>query len=222
MNPEALHDAQLVRQYNGGDENAFLELMARHKERVFSAAMGLLRSRTDAEEITQDTFIRAHRALASFRGDSSVATWLHRIAVNLARNRYWHFFRRRRHATVSLDAAVGSDSDSSFSDLIATAEPDPAVEASRSEFTGAVEACLGRLEASQRQILVMRSVLDQSYEEIAAALGINVGTVKSRISRARERLRSLLGEECPDFAPDTHSSGWFETSRAAGHVALAY
>jgi RNA polymerase sigma-70 factor (ECF subfamily) len=107
MNTEALYDADLVRRFNSGDESAFGEIMTRHKTRIFAAAIALLRNHADAEEITQDTFVRAHRGLARFRGDSSVATWLHRIAVNLARNRYWYFFRRRRHATLSLDAALG-------------------------------------------------------------------------------------------------------------------
>jgi RNA polymerase sigma-70 factor (ECF subfamily) len=78
-----------------------------------------------------------------------------------------------------------------------------------------------KLEPSHRRILTMRSVLDQSYEEIAAALGINVGTVKSRIARARERLRNRLAEECPEFARDSDPSGWFEPARGEGQVAAA-
>jgi RNA polymerase sigma-70 factor (ECF subfamily) len=221
MNQEALIDAELVRKFNAGNESAFLEIMSRHKARVYAAALALLRNHADAEEITQDTFIRAHRGLAKFRGDASVATWLHRIATNLARNRYWHFFRRRRHATLSLDVPVGADSKATFSDLISTGEADPAQEASRDEFVEAVEDCMGRLEPSQRQILAMRSMLDQSYEEIAAVLGINVGTVKSRIARARERLRGQLSEVCPDFAEDTDPANWFEPARGSGHVAVA-
>src|SRR5208337_4446368 len=113
----------------------------------------------DAEEITQDTFVRAHRGLPTFRGDSSVATWLHRIAVNLARNRYWYFFRRRRHSTLSLDAAIGESGDSTFCDLISAVDPDPSQEASRGDFVAAVDACMDKLEGSHRRILTMRSVL---------------------------------------------------------------
>ena len=221
MNTESIQDAVLVRRFNGGDESAFGEIMSRHRSRIFAAAMGLLHNHSDAEEITQDTFVRAHRGFSSFRGDSSVATWLHRIAVNLARNRYWYFFRRRRHATLSLDASVGVEGDDRFSDLLSAADPDPSQEASRNEFVGAVEACVGRLEAGHRRILTMRTVLDQSYEEIAAELGINVGTVKSRIARARERLRNCLAEECPEFARDCDPSDWFEPARGEGQVAAA-
>src|SRR5271170_6527857 len=160
MNAEAIQDADLVRRFNGGDETAFGEIMTRHQSRVFAAAMGLLHNHADAEEITQDTFVRAHRGFSRFRGDSSVATWLHRIAVNLARNRYWYFFRRRRHSTLSLDAAVGTEGDSKFSDLLSTEEPDPSQESSRNEFMSAVEACMKKLEAGHRRILTMRTVLD--------------------------------------------------------------
>jgi RNA polymerase sigma-70 factor (ECF subfamily) len=91
---EAAYDAELVRRFNAGDEPAFVEIMTRYREKIFSVALALLRNRADAEEIAQDTFIRAHRGLARFRGDSSLATWLHRIAVNLARNRL-RWWRRR-------------------------------------------------------------------------------------------------------------------------------
>lgn len=221
MNTEALLDADLVRRFNGGDESAFGEIMSRHKNKIFGAAVALLRNHADAEEITQDTFVRAHRGLSGFRGDSSLATWLHRIAVNLARNRYWYFFRRRRHATLSLDATIGVEGDATFSDLLSTNGPDPSQESSRNEFVDKVEACLENLEPSHRRILSMRSVLDQSYEEIAATLGINVGTVKSRIARARERLRRKLEEECPDFARDSNPSGWFEPARGEGQMAAS-
>src|ERR1700722_9209830 len=221
MNAEAIYDAGLVRKFNGGDESAFGELMNRHKTRIFAAAMGLLRNHADAEEITQDTFVRAHRGFSKFRGDSSVATWLHRIAVNLARNRYWYFFRRRRHATLSLDASMGEEGDSTFSDLLSTAAPDPSQESSRNEFVEAVQTCMDKLEPSHRRILTMRSVLDLPYESIAATLGINVGTVKSRIARARERLRNRLAEECPEFSRDSDPSDWFEPARGEGQVPAA-
>ncbi len=221
MNAEAINDADLVQRFNSGDESAFLEIMSRHQSRIFAAAMGLLHNRADAEEITQDTFVRAHRGLSRFRGDSSLATWLHRIAVNLARNRYWYFFRRCRGAMLSLDAEMGDDGASRFSDICSASEPDPSQEYSRSEFMDAVERAMEKLEPAYRRILAMRSVLDQSYEEIAASLGINVGTVKSRIARARERLRKRLAEECPDFACGSDPAEWFEPARGAGHATPA-
>ena len=218
---EAQRDALLVSRFNDGDESAFLEIMTRYREKIFGITFALLRNRADAEELTQDTFIRAHRALPNFRGDSSLATWLHRIAVNLARNRYWYYFRRRRQDTLSLDCPLGDEGDATFTDLVATEAPDPAREAVTSEFAALIGACMEKLEPSHREILTLRSFLHQPYDEIAATLGINVGTVKSRIARARENLRLLLAEMCPEFEPEAEASTWFEPARYAGRIALA-
>ncbi len=218
---EAVYDAGLVLRFNNGDEGAFVEIMNRYQAKIFNIVLGLLRNRADAEEITQDTFIRAHRALARFRGDSSLATWLHRIAVNLARNRYWYFFRRRRHATLSLDCALGDDSTATFTDLVASEAPDPSREAATGEFSSLIATCMERLDERHREILTLRNILNRSYDEIGQTLGLNVGTVKSRIARARENLRTLLAEMCPEFAPESEPSDWFEPSRANGRLALA-
>ena len=221
MNAEAINDADLVQRFNSGDESAFLEIMSRHQSRIFAAAMGLLHNQ-GGRRGDHPGHVRA-RPPGSLQvpGDSSLATWLHRIAVNLARNRYWYFFRRCRGAMLSLDAEMGDDGDSRFSDICSASEPDPSQEYSRSEFMDAVERAMEKLEPAYRRILAMRSVLDQSYEEIAAALGINVGTVKSRIARARERLRKRLAEECPDFARESDPAEWFEPARGAGHATPA-
>src|ERR1051326_4826415 len=93
---EASHDSTLVHRFKDGDESAFAEIVERYREKMFAVAFSTLRNRADAEEIAQDAFIRAHRGLANFRGDSALSTWLHRIALNLSRNRYWYYFRRRR------------------------------------------------------------------------------------------------------------------------------
>lgn len=218
---EAALDAELVRRFNSGDDTAFIEIMERYQRKIFTIVLGLLRNRADAEEITQDTFIRAHRGLGRFRGDSSLATWLHRIAVNLARNRYWYFFRRRRHATLSLDCPLGEETNATFTELVASEAPDPSREAATGEFSTLIAMCMEKLDARHREILTLRNSLNHSYDEIAQTLGINVGTVKSRIARARENLRTLLAEMCPEFAPESAPSDWFEPSRASGRLAAA-
>jgi len=212
----AAHDATLVRRFNAGDESAFAEIVSRHREKVFTIAQNVLHNRADAEEIAQDTFIRAHRGLAKFRGDSSLATWLHHVTVNLARNRYWYFHRRRRHATLSLDCPLSDDSAGTFADLMPSSAPQPSREAISGEFTELVTTCMEKLPAQQREILAMRNVLNRSYDEIANALGIEVGTVKSRIARARGQLRSLMAESCPEFGDDPSPSAWFESVRPVG------
>jgi RNA polymerase sigma-70 factor (ECF subfamily) len=191
----------------------------RHREKIQSLAERFLHNRADAEEIAQDTFIRAHRGLARFRGEASLATWLHRIAFNLARNRYWYFFRRRRHLTCSLDCPLGSDTNATFSDLFATTEADPARQATVDEFVLLVTACMGKLDAGHREILTLRNLLHHSYEQIAHTLGTNDGTVKSRIARARGKLRELMVNACPEFPANALAADWFEpaggTARAA-------
>lgn len=180
---EAVIDGALVRRFNGGDEAAFTDIVTRHHERIMALAFRCLRNHADAEEIVQDTFMRAHRGLTRFRGDSSLATWLHRIGFNLARNRYWYFYRRRRHLTCSLDSPLSTDNAATFCDLVPSGEPSPARQATSEEFLALVATGMRQLDASHREILVLRNELHRTYEEIARSLGINEGTVKSRIAR---------------------------------------
>ncbi|MFA6288845.1 MAG: sigma-70 family RNA polymerase sigma factor [Opitutaceae bacterium] len=213
---EAAYDATLVNRFNTGDESAFVEIMSRYHNRLFSLAHNLLRNAADAEEIVQDAFIRAHRALVNFRGDSSLATWLYRIALNLSRNRYWYFFRRRRQDSLSLDHSLSDDSTATFADLIPAGDNDPARDTTNNEFITLISLCMEKLDAGHREILTMRNVLDLSYDEIARSLGINVGTVKSRIARARENLRKLLAECAPEFGPESVPSDFFVIARRGG------
>lgn len=214
----AAHDAILVQRFNAGDESAFTEIVARHREKIFCIVLGVLKNPADAEEITQDTFIRAHRGLARFRGDSSLATWLHHVAVNLARNRYWYFRRRRRQDTLSLDCPLSEENGGTFSDLMASGDAPPTREVMRQEFTELVTVCMEKLPAQHREILTMRNGLNRSYDEIAAALHLEVGTVKSRIARARGHLRCLMAEACPDFGAEAQPADWFETERPIGDL----
>lgn len=214
----ARHDAVLVSRFNSGDESAFVEIVGRYHAKMMQVALRLLHNQSDAEEIAQDTFIRAHRGLAKFRGDSSLAAWLYRIALNLSRNRYWHYFRRRRHATLPLDGEFSDTNRASFADLVASDTPGPAHEAVTKEFTEIVAGCMDRLNPGQREILLLRNVRQHSYREISRLLGITIGTVKSRVARARESLRAQLA---PIYADHTASPApsvqhWFESSRPTG------
>jgi len=223
---EAEYDADLVRRFNCGEEAAFNEIMSRYYGKILGLALNLLRNHADAEEIAQDTFLRVHRGLATFRGDSSLATWLYRIALNLARNRYWYFFRRRRQDSISIDRRIGEDSEATFGDFIAADRGDPAQQTVTNEFASLIARCMADLEPSHREILTMRTSLHLSYDEIAVSMGINVGTVKSRISRARESLRTLLAQSAPEFAlGDTKgdSEDYFLPARPAyGCLGIAY
>jgi len=196
-------DAGRISRFLAGDESAFQEIMADNHDRLFNIVLNMLHNRGDTEEIVQDTFIRAHRGLSTFRRESSLRTWLYRIAINLARNRYWYFQRRFRHATVSLDRPMEGGQDGTireFRDLISSGSPDPAHEASRQEFSGLITACLARLDPAHRAILTQRFLKNLSYGQIGASLGIRSGTVKSRLARARQRLRKQIAEVCPELS----------------------
>jgi RNA polymerase sigma-70 factor (ECF subfamily) len=214
-------DAELVRLFNAGDPDAFLEIDRRHRSRLRSVAFGLLRNHADSEEIAQDTLVRAHRCLATFRGDSSLATWLHRIAVNLARNRYWHYFRRQRHNTDSLEESLFEGSECSLANHIASEEANPVRAELAREFCQLIATCMVRLDSTSRELLALRNSQNLSYAEISVRLNLKIGTVKSRLARSRDRLRDLLVDACPDLGSDGKLSTWFEPVRPANGVAMA-
>jgi len=218
---EAAYDSALVRRFKAGDESAFVEIVTRYRAKMFSIALSHLRNSSDAEEVAQDTLIRAHRGLLRFRGDSSLSTWLHRIAFNLSRNRHKHNFCRRCHLTLSLDAPSGGENDATFSDSITSDAPSPAREAAACEFSELVSMSLGKLGARQREILLLRNGMSESYADIARKLGISIGTVKSRIGRARENLRALLAEKYPDLEPGSSAFMIPEPVRTGGRLTIA-
>jgi RNA polymerase sigma-70 factor (ECF subfamily) len=188
------YDVKLVDRFKAGDRAALDEIVSRHWDKIYSVVVVLLRNRQDAEEVTQDTFIRANRGLVNFRGDSALGSWLYGIALNLARNRYWYWWRRKRHESISIDAPIGDEGSGTFADVIPAEVESPDEIAVTAEFVSRVARGMEYLSAKHREILVLRNVKELSYEEIAAVLEINVGTVKSRIGRAREELRKKIEE----------------------------
>ncbi len=192
---EVALDRLLVDRFKNGDKSAFDEMVSRYWGRIYSMVNQLLRNPQDAEEVTQDAFIRAHRGLSSFRGESAFSTWLYQIATNLARNRYWYWWRRRRDKSVSLDMPISSDSETTLAEIIPAEVETPDDITVTREFVNRIGLGMERLSGKHREILILRNIKNLSYDEIAAILGISVGTVKSRIARARESLRAKLGED---------------------------
>ena len=186
-------DRQLVERFKAGDEEAFDSLVDRHSTRAYQIAYSVLGNREDAEEVAQDAFIRMHRALPNFRGESEFTTWMYRIVINLARNKYRWNKTRMAAFHDSIDApAEGDDVDTRKIELPDTRNT-PEEEAVYAELDQALQSELGKLPEAQRQVLVMRNVLDMSYEDIADAMKCKIGTVKSRLARAREELCRRLG-----------------------------
>lgn len=192
---EVALDRLLVDRFKGGDEAAFNEMVSRYWDRIYGMVHQLLRNQQDAEEVTQDAFIRAHRGLVNFRGDAAFSTWLYQIATNLARNRYWYWWRRKRDKTVSFDQPVSDDNSTPLSEVFATEMATPGDITVTQELVDHIAVGMEKISSKHREILILRNVKNMAYEEIAEVLGISVGTVKSRIARARESLREVIGED---------------------------
>ncbi|MFA5203756.1 MAG: sigma-70 family RNA polymerase sigma factor [Lentisphaeria bacterium] len=186
-------DSGLIARWKQGDPAAFDVLVEKYAGKAYQIAYGVLGNKEDAEEVAQDVFIRIHRALARFRGDAEFSTWMYRIALNLARNKYrWNKVRGLREM-VSLDAPVeGEDGDSRGPLAVPAAEPSPDRHAAFKELEQNVAGELEALPDTFREALVLRNLEDMDYHQIASLLGCKLGTVKSRIARAREELRRRL------------------------------
>ncbi len=192
---EVALDKALVARFKAGDETAFEEMVSRYWDRIYAMVHKLLRNSQDAEEVTQDAFIRAHRGLENFRGDSSFSTWLYQIATNLARNRYWYWWRRKRDKSISFDQPIASETTTTLAEIFPSDVQSPETITITNEFKSRVADAMKLLNDKHREALVLRNVKNLSYEEIADRLQISIGTVKSRIARARESLREKLGNE---------------------------
>ena len=191
VNPDDL----LIERIKNGDSAAYNDMVARYWDRIFARTLHLLKNKQDAEEVTQDAFIRAHRGLDKFRGDASFSTWLYQIATNLAHNRYWYWFRRKRDYSISLDQPLGSENDMTLENVMPCAGENQAEAAVTHEFVDRVSECMSGLSDKHKEVLILRNVQNFTYEEIADELSISVGTVKSRIARARDNLRELMGSD---------------------------
>jgi len=188
-------DALYVVALQAGDTTAIEPLIAKYRERIYHRVYQLLRSHEDAEEVTQDAFLRAYNSIANFRGDSAFSTWLYQIATNLAHNRYWYWRRRKVDATISLEKPLAEGEASTLADLVADENVNTNQEVEFSELGNAITEALPRLREEHREILDMRFRLNFSYEKIAQQLNLHLGTVKSRIARARQCLREAMNSE---------------------------
>jgi RNA polymerase sigma-70 factor (ECF subfamily) len=182
-------EAALVERCASGDESACAELVATHQRMVFGLALHLLGDRDEALDLSQEVFLRVFRTISSFRGQSALRTWIYRIVVNQARNRQRWWRRRHRRDQVSLDEHLQQ-----FGDMESTGDVLPDRLLASKETAARIWQALDRLPFDQRTALILREVDGLRYEEIAFSLGVAVGTVKSRLTRARQALRAdLLG-----------------------------
>jgi RNA polymerase sigma-70 factor (ECF subfamily) len=173
-------DVELVRCCRAGDEAAVRELTRRYNRRLFRIARSILRDDSEAEDVVQDTYVRAFTHLDSFRGDAGVGTWLVRIAMNEALGR-----KRRQRPTVDVDEVP-----------MRAGGRDPEALMAQEQLRAALERAIDRLPEPFRIIFVARLVEGMTIEETAAAFGLRPETVKTRVHRARVQLRRILEQDC--------------------------
>ena len=173
-------DTDLVERLRAGAPGAFEELVRAYQHRVFGVALRMLGGRADAEDTAQEVFLRVHRAIGEFRGEARLSTWLYGITSNLCLNRLASADRKRTHADE--DAVMRAPSEAA----------DAAAAAERSEIEAALHQAIAELPDDRRIVVVLRDLEGLSYEEIAQALSLEPGTVRSRLHRARLDLKSKM------------------------------
>jgi len=190
-------DRTLVKAAQAGDAKAFRALVERYQRRVVQLALAMTKDADEAMDIAQETFVRVHRYLPSFKGDSSFFTWTYRIAMNLCLDA-----QRRKGRLERVDVEQGDEAEiEAAMDPPSAALAGPQRQALNAELRDRIEEALASLSENHRAILLLREVEGLSYEDLAKVLGIRKGTVMSRLFHARlkmqNKLREYLGEEAP-------------------------
>lgn len=173
-------DGALIERIQDGDRAAFNQLVLKYRNRVMGIAARMVGDRAEAEDLAQDVFVKAYHALDGFHGDALFSTWLYRITANSCLN---HRKRRRREATTALDGPAPTAPDGA-------ANPQSLLE--RKELKLLLEKAIQALPQDQRLVLILRDIEGLSYEEIADSTGLELGTVRSRLHRARSALRMTI------------------------------
>jgi RNA polymerase sigma-70 factor, ECF subfamily len=200
---EAREDERLVEALREGVEDAYEALIQRFQQPVYNLVARLLSSRTDPSDVVQEVFLKIFRSIHQFRGQSSLKTWIYRIAVNEAYNqRRW--FRRHQQQEVELEN--DDDRTRSYADILPDPHASPYDYVLDREQHVLIERALETVNPSFRAAVVLRDLEDLSYEEIADILQISMGTVKSRILRGREALRKQLAERFEQHSSNAWSA----------------
>src|SRR5215471_13422768 len=206
---DALQDADLVRMAIQRNEGAFRIIMQRHNRRLYRCARSIMRDDNEAEDIVQEAYVKTFSNLASFRGDSSLATWLTRIALNEA------LARIRRRPTVELDALDTNDRGKAeiIPFPLMAKNTDPERTAAQLEIRRLIERAIDGLPEPFRIVFVMREIEDMSVEEAANFLGLRQSTVKTRLHRARRLLRKALDTQLSSTLAEAFPFGGMRCAR---------
>ena len=189
-------DKQLVELTQQGDQRAFSQLVSKYQKKVFNLCFRFLNDYEEAKDMTQEIFVRVFRSIKNFRQEASFSTWLYYIACNTCKNKLRN--GKSQPYITSLDQTIETEDDEMPLEVQDKSCPDPGREAETSELQEKVQRAIRSLNYEQREVIILRDIQGFSYDEIAASLGCNLGTVKSRISRARLELKDKLKEVMPD------------------------
>lgn len=188
-----LNDQELVQCVREGDQAAFEEIVSRYQQRLYQTALTILKSHYDAQEVTQDAWVKAYRALPSFRGDSLLLTWLSRIVINQAHNKYHWNRRRGSEVNLSLSRPAEPGGDQAQEDFnIPDETHTPVRDLLNAELGTLLNREIMHLPGSLRETMRLRHLCLRSYEEIAEIQHCQLGTIKSRLSRGRDLLLKRL------------------------------
>lgn len=203
VSPEA-DDHELVESCKGGDRRAFKVLVQRYERKVYAVAYGFLRNQEDALDVVQEAFIKVHRYLPNFEGQSSFYTWLYRIVANLCID---HLRRVGRKRDVEFDDRIRHDGEKDAGgDLLPISSlGDPSEAVKNKEILSAVEESLGHLSEKHRAVIVMRELQGMSYADMAKAMNCSKGTIMSRLFHARRNMQKLLAsrlDHVPASSPE--------------------
>jgi len=184
----SVDDRRLIAECLQGRTAAFGELVRRYQDRLFNTVSRLVDNAEDAQDVVQETFINAYQSLARFKGDARFFTWLYRIAFNTAISH-----RRKQRATLRIYA--GRNGEVGLEPLDASEFSQPGHSLERAEEEQRIQQALNRLSPDHRAVLILKDMEGQKYEEIAEVLGVPIGTIRSRLHRARLELRELLEQQ---------------------------
>ncbi|MDD5132380.1 MAG: sigma-70 family RNA polymerase sigma factor [bacterium] len=187
-----LDDIQLVERTQQGDQQAFSQLFAKYQKKVFNLCFRFVDDYEEARDLTQETFVRVYNGIKNFRREASFSTWLYCIASNTCKNKLRHW--KTQPNLMSLDETFETEDDEMTRQVEDKNDPTPLAKAETREIQDQVQTAIKTLSAEHREVIILRDIQGCSYEEIAATLGCNLGTVKSRLSRARLELKDLLKE----------------------------
>ena len=196
-------EAALIAELRAGSEEAFAWLIARYHQPIYSLLARMVQDRAEAADLTQEVFVKVFRGVGNFHGESTLRTWVYRIALHEASNqrRWWG---RHKRQELTIDAPLDNDEGETFclADALATRDASPYDCAARSEVRAHVEAALRTIPEIFREVVILREIEGFGYEEIAEILNVNLGTVKSRLTRGRAALRdALLKDAATHLAP---------------------